>query len=434
MKISQFSTFVPDGDSVIGYNTFTDHYLPLNHQLHQLIESGQANGNIDELNDYHPELYAAMIASGFLVDEQKDEVDAVRQISEAVDNAETAYLLTINPTMNCNFKCWYCYETHIKGSRMVVSVLDKIALMLQRQVGTMPDLEDYTISFFGGEPLLNYRDVVVPVLQHAYPLLTEAGIRLHVVFTTNGYLVKQDMIDELKGFVEPFFQITLDGNRETHDTIRFVNNKRGSYDQIMENVQLLLSNGVPVRLRVNYTKKTLLGITDIIDDLTVLSDAERKHLLVDFHQVWQDGEDLNDDIVAVMEYFREAGLYATAPYKFPNNVISSCYADKRNSAVINYNGDVFKCTARDFKSANREGYLNEQGEVVWENDSLERRMSAKFNNRPCLSCFMLPVCNGGCSQHAVEHKEGEDYCIYNFDEKAKQRLILDQYHYKYGHR
>lgn len=106
----------------------------------------------------------------------------------------------------------------------------------------------------------------------------------------------------------------------------------------------------------------------------------------------------------------------------PNNVVNSCYADKRNSVVINYNGDIFKCTARDFTKAAREGYIDEQGELVWENDSLERRMNIKFKNKPCLSCKILPICNGGCSQHAMENL-GKDYCMYDGDEAEKDKVV-----------
>ena len=51
--------------------------------------------------------------------------------------------------------------------------------------------------------------------------------------------------------------------------------------------------------------------------------------------------------------------------------------------VINYNADIYKCTARDFTKQNRARYIDDEGELIWENDYLERRMVSKFQNKPC---------------------------------------------------
>jgi uncharacterized protein len=112
-------------------------------------------------------------------------------------------------------------------------------------------------------------------------------------------------------------------------------------------------------------------------------------------------------------------------------VTNSCYADKKNSAVINFNGDIFKCTARDFTNVKREGYIDVKGEVIWENDSLNRRLNAKFNNKPCLSCRIMPLCNGGCSQHALDHLGVDEYCVYSFDEKEKDKIVTLKFEEKF---
>jgi len=46
----------------------------------------------------------------------------------------------------------------------------------------------------------------------------------------------------------------------------------------------------------------------------------------------------------------------------------------------------------------------------------------KFKNPPCLTCTILPICNGQCSQKALE-KAGTDYCIFKFDENKKIDFI-----------
>ena len=105
--------------------------------------------------------------------------------------------------------------------------------------------------------------------------------------------------------------------------------------------------------------------------------------------------------------------------------MSSCYADKRYQATINYNGEVFKCTARDFTNNTGEGYLTTEGSVVW-NEKYEKRLSSKFKNPPCKECRILPICGGGCSQQALE-SNGNDYCVLNYDEGIKTQVIINKF-------
>ena len=92
----------------------------------------------------------------------------------------------------------------------------------------------------------------------------------------------------------------------------------------------------------------------------------------------------------------------------------------------------YRCTAVNFAEDVREGYVNDTGEIVWENNSYDKRKNAKFKNKACLKCRLLPICNGGCSQHALRH-EDEEYCIFNFNEQKKDEAILNKLdiHLKY---
>lgn len=114
-------------------------------------------------------------------------------------------------------------------------------------------------------------------------------------------------------------------------------------------------------------------MSDIIDDLTDITAEARSFLTVHFFRVWQDsqGEDINEIVKDTIGKYRNAGIKA---YVYPlNNVKVSCYGDKLNAAVVNYNGNVYKCTAVNFAKDTREGYVNDTGEIVWENNSYNKR-------------------------------------------------------------
>jgi len=305
-------------------------------------------------------------------------------------------------------------------------MIQKIKLFIN-STADRPGMKNFFLSFFGGEPLLHFKKDVIPLIDTYLEACKRNNLTPAITFTTNGYLIDQFFVDYFQqNNISCSLQITLDGYKEKHDQVRFVNSKKGSYEKIIENVRLLISNRFPVRLRINYTDKNVEGTYKIAEEFKDIDVELRKTMLmIDYHRVWQDYK--IDNTFSVMDSnigkIMELGVSVTSKYS-PDSVRKSCYADKRNSAVINYNGDLFKCTARDFTTVKRAGYLSDEGTLVWENDYLEKRMNVKFKNKPCLSCKIMPLCNGGCSQHAMEHLESEEeYCVYHGDENEKMNIV-----------
>lgn len=144
-------------------------------------------------------------------------------------------------------------------------------------------------------------------------------------------------------------------------------------------------------------------------------------LSVKFEHVWQDGgnqEQVRPYMRQVRDAFKEAGFRVGTDDIHYRHV---CYADTPQHLVINYNGDIFKCTARDFVSAQREGVLHDDGSVKL-NDVYERRMRLRYVNPACLACKILPICNGGCSQSKIEAAKQTE-CYRGMSETDKDAYI-----------
>lgn len=424
MKYSQFNSIIPFEGKFALYNSFNQKVIFIEQILKDILDAARIEG-IQGLREIHPTFYDYLVEHAFLVPAEEDEVEKVKTLSREVDENTNSFLLTINPSMNCNFKCWYCYETHVRDSRLNPAMIEKINKFVAK-TASKPGMKHFSLSFFGGEPLLYFKKDVTPIIDFFHAACQKHNIEFALSFTTNGYLVNQEFVDYFTSRnITCALQITLDGYKENHDQVRFVNASKGSYDQIINNIRLLVNNQFFVRLRINYTEKNVDGTYKIAEEFADIDrERARQYLLFDFHRVWQD--DKVDDTSVILDsnvdHIRKNGFNVSGNYT-PNAVKDSCYADKRHSAVINYNGDIFKCTARDFTTVQRAGYLNDDGELVWENDYLERRMNAKFNNKPCLSCRLMPICNGGCSQHAFEHLGGDDYCVYHGDDNEKDKVV-----------
>jgi uncharacterized protein len=424
MKYSRFNSILLFEEKYALYNSFNQKVIFLEEALKDILIAARSEG-IEGLHEIHPTFYQYLKEHEFIISSDTDEVGRIREISKSADENGSSYLLTINPSMNCNFKCWYCYETHVKDSRLNMSMISKINKFITA-IADNEGIKYFSLSFFGGEPLLHFKKDVKPIIKSFSERCNEKNIEHSISFTTNGYLVDQEFVTYFKeNDLTCSLQITLDGYKLKHDLVRFINKKKGSYSEIINNIRMLITNELFVRLRINYTELNITDSYKIAEELSDLSGSiKENYLLFDFHRVWQNDrvDDTNILLDRNIDMIRKNGFRISGKYS-PDNVKQSCYADKRNSVVINYNGDIFKCTARDFTKEKRSGYLSDQGELIWENDHLEKRMESKFKNKLCFNCRIMPLCNGGCTQHAMEHSEGEEYCVFFGDEGEKDKVV-----------
>lgn len=425
MKLSKFNTAVNYEESIIYHNSLTNKFLLLDPFLYDLVHSIKDPGDVEMLYEIHEDFYNALLDYGFLIEDHVDEMLSVRKLIDSVDQQDQYYHLIINPTMNCNFSCWYCYETHEKKSQINEETIDKIEKLIKNIFKHNPQMTTIILSFFGGEPLLFYNRMS-DIMKRARQITESLGKRLEIAITSNGLLIDSRVIEELKTYIIAGFQITLDGNKEKHDLVRFISKSKGSYEPIIENIKNLARNGLFVTLRINFTKANLVGLEDVIHDLQDLSAEEKNCIELSMQKVFQEPHsvELAASVNAFKEYAKKLGILHRSSV-LADTVRNSCYADKTNQMVVNYNGDVYKCNARDFNQANKEGTLSEEGDVVW-NEQHNKRLIPKMTNKPCLECSILPICGGGCSQMIVENI-GKDYCVHDFDENSKKRVILNMF-------
>lgn len=407
MKESLFNSKIRLTDDLLAiYNALND----------KTIFIARSSVDVDDLSNSPARTLEQLKANGFIVEDSVDEARDYISYTRNVQNDTSAAHLIINPTINCNFSCWYCYEQHTK-SKMDEETINRVKRLVYR---IMTEKRPLQFSFFGGEPLLYYKQVMLPILEYAGHLSEETGGMFQVNMTTNGSLLTPGRIEELKKYNFNGAQITLDGYKATHDRIRTPGNGKGSYDRIVSNIHELVRNGVPATVRINCTCENINDIHNITESFANLPEEQRSLLSFDFQTVWQEGNksDISDRLNHIVREFVKQGLNAAK-----SSFREFCYADRRNSCVINYNGDLYKCTAIDFANTQRDGYLAEDGGLIWENGSLEKRLASKLKNKPCRACRILPLCHGGCTKNSLN--ASDEYCMYNFDEHQIDQVVLD---------
>lgn len=422
MKCSEYNYYVFTDKGELIYNTIGDSFV--------FLPSGQTEKlkNLD-WNFFTEEQMSSFRKANIIVDDGLDEREFLMK-EYNISHKSPVYYLTLLPTLDCNVKCWYCFERLKKGSRLLPNTKDAILKHVEHVMRGELGIRKLAVELFGGEPLLYYQEDLHDLLKEIKKTVIEAGKSFNLLLITNGINLTSKTINLLAEF-SPHIQISIDGERNTHNRVKRMPDapQISVYDKVMENVSELskLSN-VYINVRINYDDNTLPLIPSIIGDLKEL---DRSKIGIHLERIWQTikpNEMTDNDVLRnVMLQLLNAGFYVTYMNFFRKGY--SCKASKINQAVVSYDGHVYKCTGRNFTDSFSDGFLNDDGHIVWKKEKWEERtLINTYNIDICKECKLLPLCWGPCCQKHLECKINglkiEDKCQLNHLELPIDEYIL----------
>lgn len=389
MKLSRYLYFVEWNHFYFGVNLMTGCKVFLREKeyrhLHEMATAAIPVDLLENLKEGH-----------FLIADDVDEFEVLKlrhNISVYVDDYK--YRMTIMPTLDCNLNCWYCYEKHI-DSRMNEETMDRIVRYTEHLFQSHK-VRDFLLDWFGGEPLLYFDEVLYPLSLRLQELAKRYGVHFSNSITTNGVLINQNRINKFKDIQLNGFQITIDGNRACHDKSRIGKDKKGTYDIIVRNVNDIHRKmpDAHISVRTNYANKTLENIHEMIDEI----DPTPK-ISFFMQRIWQNKEN-PEEVEKVLDMIKKkindrGNVYEDRYYSYGKG--HHCYADSYNQVVVNYDGQLYKCTARNFDKKTSVGFLDSEGHAQWNHRFYDRFQRIPFDNEKCRACPIVPVCLGACSQ------------------------------------
>lgn len=426
-KLSSYNIFAPFANGYyILYNSYSGYYGLLTEEKYNYIIENK--DNLAEFADNQYDLYLSLKNNSCIIDAEVDEFKLIKLLKFNKKFETDEYHIIINPTMDCNIGCWYCYENHKEGSKMSDDISSSIIRHLYLKF-SKNHFRKLHLSFFGGEPLLQ-ANRIMEIIEKADEFCSKNNIKLSIAFTTNGTVVSDKILCFLQKY-EVFFQITLDGDKNRHNKIRnFKKSGKGSFDTVIDNLKRIsetLSKSKIV-IRINFDSDTLKYYDKILNSVDFL---DRTKVSISLHRVWQ-VNDSDIDTSDILEFISEGSKRNFNVECQPLNGVREniCYADLINESLINYDGNVYKCTARDFSEENRDGVLTPSGYIIWDTNKLRERMLYELPER-CVTCQLYPSCVGICSQHMIENKDNwecttlkttslEDLIVFNFQQKYLQ--------------
>lgn len=431
-KQSIYNIWVNTNDIHILYNSYSNRNVIFKDDEVENIK--YYLDNLSDFEDTYPDLCKKFEQLGFICDFSFDELDALIYNNRKEVFGNKNYRLTINPTLQCNYKCWYCCVDEVKTKYENRGMDNATISKVKKHINYMLTKERITklcLDWFGGEPLMFFKEVILPISEYGLALSEENNVPFTNGITTNAYYIDDDMIDKMREIKMTSFQIPIDGCETRHNKVKNMNGV-GHFKKIMSNINSICEkiHDASIILRINYDRNTLKDISSVIEDV---DSKNIKKIFVDFQRVWQvprnvDENGNNDMLLKAMQDFENAGFrIINFMYKKKDN--KCCYADSYYHRAINYDGKVFKCTARDYSEELSIGSIDSTGEIKLNHHLLSKMFSdIPFRNEKCLSCKMLPLCYGPCIQKYYEEKVGIGtfQCRYEWSEVSFQNYIIQK--------
>ena len=190
--------------------------------------------------------------------------------------------VTLQVTDDCNLACTYCYQVNKGKRRMSFETAKKyIDLILTGDKG----MSDYinvenspaiTLEFIGGEPFLEIElmDKVVDYFKSkAMELNHPWADRFMIGICSNGVLYEDERVQKflLKNRCRLSFSVTIDGNKELHDSCRvFTDGVTGSYDLAVAAAKSWMDKGYYMGSKITIAPENLSFLTSAFQHMVDL--------------------------------------------------------------------------------------------------------------------------------------------------------------------
>jgi uncharacterized protein len=138
-------------------------------------------------------------------------------------------------TEGCNLGCTYCFEAGVFTTKRMPVEIGRAAIdLLFAYSREAPRL---SITHFGGEPLVNFSGVK-DTTEYAEVRAHEEGKAVTFSMTSNGVLLDRPKAEYLATH-GVMVLLSIDGLKEAHDRYRIDKRGRGTFNRVMEAVDLL---------------------------------------------------------------------------------------------------------------------------------------------------------------------------------------------------
>lgn len=396
-KFSQFNIVIDQDENYATiYNCYNSGIIKLENEILEQIKKGDFI--LENIR-----FGAQLLENGYIVNCNINEFQRVKTRLEEViqDHKQDMLSYVIAPTLNCNLRCVYCFQKDFRtdGVSGIVTyeMLEKIKRFILSKCNEKSTLKRVKITWFGGEPLLCF-DQIVWFCQQLKQELKKRSVKFESNMITNGVLLDESKLQILIADCNmDHIQITVDGEEDTYCAKKQASPK--VFQKVLENI-CNATKYVKVTVRVNADKSNFEELRRLID-LLYQKDINPQNLTVHFAQLrdYSNNNGVSGAYFNDFEYWEYKKLF----YKSLNKNLSIekkthlpsfsltpyCGVARCDNMVIDYLGNLYKC----------EHYIGDESKVVgnineglYYNEAYKKSFELAVDER-CFHCNIFPCCN-----------------------------------------
>ena len=445
MQPSMFNVQVPlpERNEVFLMNTFSDAQILATTDVTELLER-LARGE-RTFDDSEHETLTALVDNGFVVESRAEETRAIGDYFTGIREDTDLLKVTVLTTLQCNFACDYCFQGdhgdyNKFAKKMSLDEAARVVAWVERRLDEVQP-ERFSLTLFGGEPLLNL-PVAYYLAEHCHAACAARGIRQTVSVITNGLLLTPEVVSRLNPFGLVGVKVTLDGDRDTHNRLRPLRGRQGTFDKIIENVRRVASM-TSVTIGGNFDETSwdsypallqFLREQEFADQIAKINfkpiikapEPEQPKGFIPLTAVGTNNKPLGGTCMTTagagsgrtgsspcdschfadekMSFLREE----TRKYGFPTPDgvhMGPCEIHRRHAYTIGPDGSLYACPGFTGEATESTGHIDGRDET-WRAAAAERFERLSAHKDACGDCSFIPVCGGGCSVAA--HTESGD--------------------------
>jgi uncharacterized protein len=424
MIASRFTVSVPgfpDAGKHLLYNTRSQAQVVIDDQLMKVI----TDLPVEPGTPGTASTLAQLAKLGFIVGTEQEDSAALDRMFARVRNDNRILRPTVLTTYSCNFACTYCVEEGIRGPVFMEDGMAHRAADYIIAKCSEYGSEKISLTFYGGEPLLNM-PAIRTVARRLADFSGANAIPMEISLSTNGVLLTPDIIRELKPFGLKGAKITLDGPQETHDKNRPFRNGKGSFDILVANVAAA-ADLIDIMVEVNFDDANVMRIPELLDYLVKIEVVKKISSII-FNPISSTPKDreglrpstesdrpfLSRETARHMIELQTAALGRGFPVRV-GVVAHMCeMIAKKTSFIIDPHGDLYRCGGLAGRKEFGFGTLGEPEHDPYLGLELWKR---------CAHCALAPLCGDGCPFGA--YVQFGDPLMFNCGKESMEYLVRE---------
>lgn len=412
MKISRYAfIFHIDNTNYYIYNTLSNALVEIDEQVYTDLKKNEGKVEASNIN-FDKELCDVLFENGILTENDEDDYLKYKAIIKKMRDQNKFIHLTLAPTMDCCFNCFYCFEKCKNEKYMKPETMDAIL----KYIDSQKSVEAMKLTWFGGEPLMAINEMV----EFSEKLSKQWAKPIDCDIITTGYHIDKNMIEILRNIGVNSIQITLDGMKETHNQVKRLSSCEDVFSKVWNNIKLLheLAPSIKITIRVNLTKKNAHEYGQLLN-LFWETFKDSKNIVIAPSFVIDRGtiDSTNKNVLNSLLFNHDertkhilslAYQGIKTPYiRYPDRRFGECAI--RNNMAISFDpeGYAYKCWEVIGDKKYSIGKLNSNGELTELNAvNINRQLygADPLEDANCIKCKYLPICGGGCPIQRIQNK------------------------------